>query len=77
MSRRGVIYRLSSFAAMVASALYLVHTTIPGIHDCVPSGLRMILGPREVTAIVVGFAVLYAGVVARAIGRSGDVVEVG
>ncbi len=77
MSVRGLVYRLSTFVAMVAFAVYLVRTTIPGIHDCVPSGVRMILGAGEVTAIAVGFAVLYAGVAARAIGRSGDVLELG
>jgi hypothetical protein len=77
MSVRGLVYRLSTFVAMVAFAVYLVRTTIPGIHDCVWLGMRMILGPVEVTAIAVGFAVLYAGVAARAIGRSGDVLEPG
>jgi hypothetical protein len=75
MSGRGIVYRLSTLAAMVASAVYLLRSTIPAIHDSLSKGFVRVLGPEEVTTIVVGFAVLYAGVVARAIGRSGDVVD--
>jgi hypothetical protein len=74
-SRRGVLARLATFAAMVAAAGHLLGTTIPRIHEWFLLGVWSLLGPRELALLVAGFAVLCAGIVARAIGRRDEVVE--
>jgi hypothetical protein len=60
---------------MVAAAGHLLGTTIPRIHPWFLLGVWSLLGSRELALLVAGFAVLCAGIVARAMGRRDEVVE--
>lgn len=69
LSLRRLFYRIATFTAMVASATYLLGTTIPWIHVSLSAGISRLLGPKELAVVLVAIASLSAGVVARAVGR--------
>jgi hypothetical protein len=75
LSRRSLIYRLATFTMMVTCAYHLLRTTIPHIHEWFLLGVRILLGPRELAVLVLGFGVFSAGIVARAIGRADEVAD--
>jgi hypothetical protein len=68
-SRLGIAFRLSSFAAMIGMAWFLVNHTIPDVHADLYRGFEGVIGGGEILIVGVGFAGLSAGIVARSVER--------
>jgi hypothetical protein len=72
-ARRGVLALLAATAATVAGAAWLLAVTIPRLEEWLAEGLGATIDPTNAALVVLGFAGLALGPVARASDRPGQI----
>jgi hypothetical protein len=71
VSWRYVAVRLLSALATACAGFYMLFVTLPLLHGNLAAGIWLLIRPREVVAIVIGFGALSAGLAARALAPAG------